>query len=244
MAGHSKWANIQHRKNAQDAKRGKMFTKLIREITTAARISGGDADTNPRLRLAIDKAFAQNMPKDTIERARKKGAGDLDGAMMEEVRYEGYGPNGVAVIVDCLTDNRNRTVAEVRHAFAKCGGNLGTDGSVAYLFQQRGIFSFAPGSDENKIMEVSLDAGAEDVVANTDQSIDVYTTTADFLTVKTALEKMHLNPGDAEVTWVAATRVNLDRENAERMLKLQDMLEDLDDVQNVYSNADLPDEML
>jgi YebC/PmpR family DNA-binding regulatory protein len=239
MAGHSKWANIQHRKNAQDAKRGKVFTKLIREITTAARMGGGDPDTNPRLRLAIDKAFGQNMPKDTIERARKKGAGDLDGAAMEEVRYEGYGPGGVAVIVDCLTDNRNRTVAEIRHAFAKCGGNLGTDGSVAYLFSQRGILSFAPGADENKIMEICLEAGAEDIQSNSDQSTDVYTAPADFSAVKTALEKASVSPDNAEISWVASTEVALEGENAERMIKLQDMLEDLDDVQGVYSNADV-----
>lgn len=239
MAGHSKWANIQHRKNAQDAKRGKIFTKLIREITTAARMGGGDADTNPRLRLAIDKAFAQNMPKDTVERARKKGAGDLGSDHMDEVRYEGYGPSGVAVIVDCLTDNRNRTVSEVRHAFTKCGGNLGTDGSVSYLFSQRGILSFAPGSNENKIMEAAIDAGAEDVITNDDNSIDVYTTPSDFHAVKTALEKAHLNPDNAEVSWQAATQVSLSGEDAERMTKLQDMLEDLDDVQNVYSNADI-----
>lgn len=239
MAGHSKWANIQHRKNAQDAKRGKVFTKLIREITTAARMGGGDPDTNPRLRLAIDKAFAQNMPKDTVERARKKGIGDLDGATMEEVRYEGYGPGGVAVIVDCLTDNRNRTVAEVRHAFVKCGGNLGTDGSVAYLFQQRGILSFAPGSNEDKIMEASLETGAEDVLANADQSIDVYTTPSGFAAVKAGLEKAGIHADHAEITWIAATQITLNEENNERMSKLQDMLEDLDDVQNVYSNADL-----
>jgi len=239
MAGHSKWANIQHRKNAQDAKRGKVFTKLIREITTAARMGGGDPDTNPRLRLAIDKAFDQNMPKDTIERARKKGAGGLEGVEMLEIRYEGYGPSGVAVIVDCLTDNRTRTVAEVRHAFAKCGGNLGTDGSVAYLFNQRGILSFAPGSDENRIMEISLEAGAEDVITNADQSIDVYASPTDFPTVKAALEKAGIHPGNAEISWLASTEVALEGENAERMLKLQDMLEDLDDVQNVYSNADM-----
>lgn len=240
MAGHSKWANIQHRKNAQDAKRGKIFTKLIREITTAARMGGGDPDTNPRLRLAIDKAFAQNMPKDTVERARKKGAGGLEGAEMVEVRYEGYGPAGVAVLVDCLTDNRNRTVAEIRHAFAKCGGNLGTDGSVGYLFQQRGILSFAPGADENKIMEIALEAGAEDILTDPDdRSIDVYTSPTDFETVKIALEKAHLPSDNAEISWIASLAVSLDTENAERMSKLQDMLEDLDDVQNVYSNAEM-----
>jgi len=240
MAGHSKWANIQHRKNAQDAKRGKIFTKLIREITTAARMGGGDIESNPRLRLAVEKAFSQNMSKDVIERARKKGAGDLGGAEMLEVRYEGYGPGGVAILVDGLTDNRNRTVAEVRHAFAKCGGNLGTDGSVAYLFQQRGVLNFAPNQDENKILEVALEAGAEDVVTNEDHSIDVYASPADFSVVKTTLEESGLKPDHAEVSWIAEISVFLDQENAERMLKLQDMLEDLDDVQNVYSNADIP----
>lgn len=237
MAGHSKWANIQHRKNAQDAKRGKIFTKLIREITTAARMSGGDPETNSRLRLAIDKAFAQNMSKDTVERARKKGAGGLEGADMEEVRYEGYGPGGVAVIVDCLTDNRNRTVAEVRHAFAKCGGNLGTEGCVGYLFSQRGILSFAPGSDESKIMEACLEAGAEDIITNTDQSIEVFTTVSDFSSVKAALHEGGVVSDNAEISWIAATEVALEGEDAERMQKLQDMLEDLDDVQSVYSNA-------
>jgi YebC/PmpR family DNA-binding regulatory protein len=239
MAGHSKWANIQHRKNAQDAKRGKVFTKLIREITTAARMGGGDAESNPRLRLAIDKAFAHNMSKDTVERARKKGMGDLDGVEMLEILYEGYGPGGVAVLVDCLTDNRNRTVAEVRHAFTKCGGNLGTDGSVAYLFQQKGLFSFAPDSDENKILEIALEAGAEDVITNEDRSVDVYAAPSDFPAVKAALEKAGLLPAHAEISWVAGVQVSLSKEEAERMLKLQDMLEDLDDVQNVYSNADI-----
>ncbi len=239
MAGHSKWANIQHRKNAQDAKRGKTFTKLIREITTAARIGGGDPATNSRLRLAIDKAFDHNMPKDTVERARKKGAGDLDSEQLVEVRYEGYGAGGAAVIVDCLTDNRNRTVAEVRHAFTKCGGNLGTDGSVAYLFTQRGILSFAPGSDENKLIEVGLEAGAEDIVNNDDGSIDIYTTPTDFPAVKAALERAGLKAGNAEISWQAATQIALSTEDTERMLKLQDMLEDLDDVQNVYSNAEM-----
>ena len=223
-----------------DAKRGKVFTKLIREITTAARMGGGDTDTNPRLRLAMDKAFAQNMPKDTIERARKKGAGDLDGTIMEEIRYEGYGPGGVAVIVDCLTDNKNRTVAEVRHAFTKWGGNLGTDGSVAYLFNQKGVLSFAPGHNENQILNVSLEVGAEDVITNEDQSIDVYTAPGDFLRVKTGLEQAKLNPDNAEVTWVADTQIAIDSEETQQRLeKLQDMLEDLDDVQNVYYNVEL-----
>ena len=238
MAGHSKWANIQHRKNAQDAKRGKIFTKLIREITTAARMGGGDIESNPRLRLALDKAFSQNMSKDVIERARKKGIGDLNGAEMLEVRYEGYGPGGVAILVDGLTDNRNRTVAEVRHAFTKCGGNLGTDGSVAYLFQQRGILSFSPNQNEDKILEIALEADAEDVVTNEDHSIDVYATPTNFAVVKIALEKSGLKPDNAEMSWIAETQILLDQENAEHMLKLQDMLEDLDDVQNIYSNAD------
>ena len=244
MAGHSKWANIQHRKKAQDSKRGKVFTKLIREITIAARMGGGDPNANSRLRLAIDKALSQNMPKDTVERARKKGAGGTEGNDLFEIRYEGYGPGGVAVIVDCLSDNRNRTVSEVRHAFSKCGGNLGTEGSVAYLFTERGILSFAPGSDENRIMETALEAGAEDVVTNTDNSIDVYTTPTQFAAVKDAMISAKLEPAHAEVTFVAAVHVELDKDNAEKMVRLQDMLEDLDDVQNVYSNADIPEELL
>lgn len=239
MAGHSKWANIQHRKKSQDAKRGKIFTKLIREITIAARRGGGDPDANPRLRLAIDKAFSHNMPKDTIERARKKGAGGLDGDVMEEIRYEGYGPGGVAVIVDCVSDNRNRTVAEVRHAFSKCGGNLGTEGSVAYLFSERGILSFAPNLDENKIMDVAIEAGADDVITHEDLSVDVYTSPAIFEAVKNRMIAAGLTPDHAEVTFVASTEIELDKETAEKMLKLQDMLEDLDDVQNVYSNAQI-----
>ena len=244
MAGHSKWANIQHRKNAQDAKRGKIFTKLIREITTAARMGGGDPDSNSRLRLAIDKALLQNMTKDAIERARKKGAGSGESDNMEEIRYEGYGPSGVAVIVDCLTDNRNRTVSEVRHAFTKMGGNLGSENSVAYLFSQRGVISFAPGSDENKIMEIALEAGAEDIITNDDASIDVYTTPMQFPVVKEKMEAEKLNFANAEVMWMAATEVTLDQEDAEKMQRLQDMLEDLDDVQNVYSNAIIPEEFL
>jgi YebC/PmpR family DNA-binding regulatory protein len=244
MAGHSKWANIQHRKKAQDAKRGKVFTKLIREITIAARMGGGDPNANSRLRLAIDKALSQNMSKDTVERARKKGAGSGEGEDLFEIRYEGYGPGGVAVIVDCLSDNRNRTVSEVRHAFSKCGGNLGTEGSVAYLFTERGVLSFAPGSDENRIMEAALEAGADDVVTNDDNSIDVYTTPAQFEAVKVTMVKAGLAPANAEVALVAATQVALDKENAEKMLRLQDMLEDLDDVQNVYTNADIPEELL
>ena len=243
MAGHSKWANIQHRKGAQDKKRGKLFTKLIREITVAAKMGGGDVSSNPRLRLAIDKALAGNMPKDTIERAVKRGSGDLDGENYEEVRYEGYGPGGVAVMVDCLTDNRNRTVSEVRHAFTKAGGNLGTDGSVSYLFTKTGIISFGPGSDEDQIMEVAINAGAEDVVSNDDGSIDVTTAPEEFSDVKQAIEDAGLSPDQSEVTMQASTQSPLDLDGAAKMLKLLETLEDLDDVQNVYSNADISDEI-
>lgn len=238
MAGHSKWANIQHRKKAQDAKRGKLFTKFIREITVAARMGGGDINANPRLRLAIDKALIANMTRDTIDRAIKRGAGGLEGTDMEEIRYEGYGPNGVAVMVECLSDNRNRTVSEVRHAFTKCGGNLGTDGSVAYLFSKRGVMTFAPGIDENQIVELALEAGAEDVTNNEDGSIDVLTAPEEFETVKAFLEQRDLQPANAEVTMLPATTVALDGEVQEKMLRLIDMLEDLDDVQNVYTNME------
>ncbi|RJQ49273.1 MAG: YebC/PmpR family DNA-binding transcriptional regulator [Gammaproteobacteria bacterium] len=241
MAGHSKWANIQHRKNAQDAKRGKIFTKLIREITVAARLGGGDAATNPRLRHAIDKALAQNMTRDTIERAAKRGAGTLEGVHYEEVRYEGYGPGGAAVMVDCMTDNRVRTVADVRHAFTKCGGNLGTDGSVSYLFSKNGVLSYAPGSDEDRIMTAALEAGAEDIITNDDGSIEVITAPNAFEQVKQAMTEAQLAPAHAEVTMRASTSAELSGEDAQKMAKLLDMLEDLDDVQNVYSNADLPE---
>lgn len=244
MAGHSKWANIQHRKNAQDAKRGKLFTKLIREITIAARMGGGDPDSNSRLRLAIDKALGANMPKDTVERAIKRGSGELDGQSMEEVRYEGYGPGGAAVMVECMTDNRNRTVAEVRHAFTKCGGNLGTDGSVAYLFTKAGVISFPAGSDEDKVMEAALEAGAEDVVTNDDSSIDVLTPAEDFLAVKDAMLAAGLEPEYAEVTMRASTNAEMDGDTAPKMIRLLEMLEDLDDVQNVYSNADISEDIL
>ncbi|KPK40144.1 MAG: hypothetical protein AMJ69_03495 [Gammaproteobacteria bacterium SG8_47] len=244
MAGHSKWANIQHRKKAQDAKRGKLFTKLIREITVAARTGGGDADANPRLRTAIDKALAANMTKDTVERAVKRGSGQLDGANYEEVRYEGYGPGGVAVMVDCLTDNRNRTVSEVRHAFSKCGGNLGTDGSVAYLFNAAGVLSYPAGSDEGRIMEQALEAGAEDVLENDDGSIDVLTAPEQFLAVKDAMLGADLAPEHAEVTMRPATTVDLELEDAQKVMRMVDMLEDLDDVQEVYSNADFSDEVM
>jgi len=244
MAGHSKWANIQHRKGAQDTKRGKLFTKLIREITIAARLGGGDPAANPRLRAAIDKALAGNMTKDTIERAIKRGSGAMDGDNYEEVRYEGYGVGGIAVMVDCLTDNRNRTVAEVRHAFSKRGGNLGTSGSVAYLFEKTGIITFPSGSDEEQIIEIALEAGAQDVVQNEDESIDVLTAPDDFYAVKETLEKAKLIPSEAEVTMQAATNIALDLDNAKKMLGLLDMLEDLDDVQQVYSNADISDDIM
>ncbi len=244
MAGHSKWANIRHRKSAQDAKRGKIFTKLIREITVAARLGGGDPSSNPRLRAAIDKALSQNMPKDTIERAVKKGTGAAEGANYEEVRYEGYGPGGVAVMVDCLTDNRNRTVAEVRHVFTKAGGNLGTDGSVAYLFTKAGVINFPAGSDEDAIMEVALEAGAEDVVTDEDGSIEVLTAPEDFEAVKEALTAAGLKPESAEITMRASTSVALQAGEAEKMIRLLERLEDLDDVQQVYSNADISEDVL
>lgn len=244
MAGHSKWANIRHRKGAQDAKRGKLFTKLIREITVASKAGGGDVSTNPRLRAAVDKALSNNMTRDTIDRAIKRGMGSTDADNMEEIRYEGYGPSGVAVIVDCLTDNRNRTVAEVRHAFAKAGGNLGTDGSVAYLFNQNGVVSFTAGIDEEKVMEAALEAGAEDVVANDDGSVDVITDVQQFDVVKDAVVAAGLKPDNAEVTMIASLQVDLDQESAEKMLNLLDVLEDLDDVQNVYSNANIDEEFI
>jgi len=244
MAGHSKWANIQHRKNAQDAKRGKLFTRLIREITVAARMGGGDPNTNPRLRLAVDKAIGGNMSKDTVERAIKRGSGAMDGADYEEIRYEGYGPGGVAVMVDCMTDNRNRTVAEVRHAFTKCGGNLGTSGSVAFQFELKGVISYPSGSDEDQVMEAALEAGAEDVVNNDDGSFDVLTDPDEFIVVKEALVAAGLAPEEAEVTMRAANNSALELEDAQKMVKLLDMLEELDDVQNVYSNADISEEVM
>jgi len=244
MAGHSKWANIQHRKGAQDKKRGKLFTKLIREITVAAKMGGGDADANPRLRLAIDKAKAQSMPKDNIERAVKRGAGELDGEEFFEIRYEGYGPGGTAVMVDCLTDNRNRTVAEVRHAFSKFGGNLGADGSVGYLFAHVGQLMYPPGSDEDAIMEAAIEAGAEDVVVDTDGSIEVLTDPGDYEDVVKKMRKAGHKPDSAELTMRAATNSTLDVDTASSMVKMLEMLEDLDDVQNVYSNADISDEVL
>jgi len=244
MAGHSKWANIQHRKGAQDAKRGKLFTKLIREISVAARLGDPDPASNSRLRLAVDKALAGNVPKDTIERAIKRASGDQDAQNIEEIRYEGYGPGGVAVMVECMTDNRNRTVADVRHAFSKFGGNLGTDGSVAYLFTKVGQISFPAGSDEDRIMEAALEAGAEDVVTNEDGSIDVLTAVDDFPEVRDAIRAMKLEPDQSEVTMRPSTSVSLAIDDAETMVKLLETLEDHDDVQQVYSNADISDDVL
>jgi YebC/PmpR family DNA-binding regulatory protein len=237
MAGHSKWANIQHRKGRQDAKRGKIFTKLFKEVTVAARLGGGDADMNPRLRLAIDKAKAENMPGDNIDRAIKRGSGALEGVEYEEIRYEGYGIGCAAVMVDCLTDNRTRTVADVRHAFTKHGGNLGTDGSVAFLFKHCGQFLFAPGTNEERVMEAALGAGAEDVVTNDDGSIEVICEPGSFGAVKAGLASAGLQAELAEVTMKATTEAVLAGEDGARMRKLLDALEDLDDVQNVYTTA-------
>ncbi len=244
MAGHSKWANIQHRKGAQDKKRGKLFTKLIREITVAAKMGGSDADANPRLRLAIDKAKAQSMPKDNIERAVKRGAGELDGADYQEMRYEGYGPGGTAVMVDCLTDNKNRTVAEVRHAFSKFGGNLGADGSVNYLFNHVGQLLYPEDADEDAIMEAAIEAGAEDVVVDDEGSIEVLTEPADFESVRDAMRATGHEPESAQLTMRASTNSELDVNAAASMVKLLETLEDLDDVQEVYSNADISDDVL
>ncbi len=237
MAGHSKWANIKHKKAAADARRGKIFTRLIKEITVSARLGGGDPTMNPRLRLAMDKATAQNMPKDTIQRAIARGAGGMEGVNYEEIRYEGYGINGAAVIVDCMTDNRTRTVADVRHAFSKHGGNLGTDGSVAYLFKHCGQLVFAPGTDEERLMEAALEAGADDVVANDDGSLEVITGPDEFVGVKAALAEAGLVPEFAEVTMKPSTEIELAGEDAVRMQKLLDALEALDDVQEVYTSA-------
>jgi YebC/PmpR family DNA-binding regulatory protein len=237
MAGHSKWANIKHKKAATDAKRGKIFTRLIKEITVAARLGGGDPSMNPRLRLAVDKAYDNNMPKDTIERAAKRGAGELEGVNYEEVRYEGYGINGAAVIVDCMTDNKTRTVADVRHAFSKYGGNLGTDGSVAFLFKHCGQILFAPGTNEDKLLEAALEAGAEDVVTNDDGSLEVITGPYDFVAVKDALSKAGFKPEFAEVSMKPATEVVMTGDDAAKMQKLLDALEGLDDVQEIYTSA-------
>ena len=241
MAGHSKWANIKHKKARQDAKRGKVFTKLIREITVAARLGGGEPADNPRLRAVMDKALTANMTKDTIERAIERGAGGGEGSDVEELTYEGYAPGGVALLVEAMTDNRNRTVAEVRHAFSRHGGNLGTDGSVAYLFQRQGVISFAPDISEERVMEVALEAGAEDIDSEDDGSLTVITPWEILSDVVAALAAADLEPEHAEVTMVPSTYVPCDTEQAESVLKLIDALEDLDDVQNVYSNGDFPD---
>ncbi len=243
MAGHSKWANIKHRKAAQDAKRGKLFTKIIRELTVAAKHGGAIVEDNPRLRAAVDKALGANMTRDTIDRAIARGAGTNEADNMEELVYEGYAHGGVAVLVEVMTDNRNRTVAEIRHAFSKAGGNLGTDGSVAYLFEKKGQISFEPGADEERILEVALEADADDVVTNDDESVDVMTSPEQFGAVADALAAAELSAANAEVTMVVANTVELDVESAAKVLRLVEALEDLDDVQNVYSNAEIPAEV-
>jgi YebC/PmpR family DNA-binding regulatory protein len=242
MAGHSKWANIQHRKKAVDAKRGKIFTRINRELTVAAKEGGSDPDSNPRLRLAMEKANAANMPKDTIERTIKKATGELEGVDYEEIRYEGYAQGGVAIMIETMTDNRNRTVAEIRHAFSKHGGNLGTDGSVAYLFNKIGVITFEPGTEEDEVMEVALEAGAEDVVVGDDGSIEVITTPEDYSAVVRAMKESDLVPADSEITMRASTEVELDVDTGQKVLGFLDILEDLDDTQAVYSNADIPQE--
>ena len=244
MAGHSKWHNIQHRKGAQDAKRGKVFTKLIKEIVIAAKAGGGVIENNPGLRMVIDKALASNMKRDTIESAVKRGSGDLEGENYDEVRYEGYGLAGTAIMVDTLTDNRNRTVADVRHAFTKHGGNLGTDGSVSYLFTKQGFIGFATGDDEDQIMEIALDSGAQDVVTNDDGSIDVITSPEEFFIVKDALADAGLESAHSQVTMEPSIRVELNLQDAEKFMKLIERLEDLDDTQEVYHNADISDEVM
>lgn len=244
MAGHSKWSNIKHRKAGQDAKRGKIFTKIIRELTVAARLGGEHVADNPRLRAAVDKALGANMTRDTIDRAIARGAGTAESDNLEELVYEGYGPGGVAILIETLTDNKNRTVADVRHGFSKFGGNLGTSGSVSYLFEKKGSISFAPGSDEEKILEVALEAGADDVNIQGDGSIEVVMSPESFGAVKDALIKAALAPASSEVAMVAATEAELDFETAEKLLRLIEHLEDLDDVQNVYSNASISDDVM
>ena len=243
MAGHSKWANIKHRKAGQDAKRGKIFTKIIRELTVAAKAGGGDVADNPSLRATVDKALAANMTRDTIDRAVARGAGTAESDNLEELSYEGYGPGGTAVLVETLTDNKNRTVAEVRHAFTKYGGTLGTNGSVAYLFEKTGIISFPTGSSEEKIMEIALDAGAHDIVTNEDSSIDVMTALETFGAVQDALNGAGFEANSAEMTMLASTEADLDLSSAETLVQLIDLMEDLDDVQNVYHNANISDEI-
>ena len=244
MAGHSKWANIKHRKGAQDAKRGKIFTKIIREISVAAKSGGGDPANNPSLRSVIDKALGANMKRDTIENTIKKATGAMEGINYENIRYEGYGPGGTAIMVDCLTDNKNRTVGEVRHAFSKAGGNLGTDGSVSYMFIKMGIISFPGSIDEDAVMEAAMEAGADDIVTNDDGSVDVITSPEDFLSIKEALIEAGFEAEISEVTMDAENKTELDAKGAEKMLRLIDVLEDLDDVQDVYSNADISEEVM
>ena len=244
MAGHSKWANIKHRKERQDAKRGKIFTKWIRELTVAARQGGGEPGSNPRLRLALDKALSANMSRDIIDRAIARGTGAAGSDDVVELSYEGYGPGGVAVMVECMTDNRNRTAAAVRHAFSKCGGNLGTDGSVAYLFESKGQLSFAPGVDEDALMEAAMEADADDIVVHADGSMDVFTSFASFYAVGNVLQAAGFKADEAEIVMAPTTSAELDRDGAEKVLKLIDMLEDLDDVQNVYSNAEISDAVM
>ncbi|MGL4860383.1 MAG: YebC/PmpR family DNA-binding transcriptional regulator [Enterobacteriaceae bacterium] len=243
MAGHSKWANTKHRKAAQDAKRGKIFTKIIRELVTAAKLGGADPGSNPRLRAAIDKALSNNMTRDTLNRAIARGAGGDDGANMETIIYEGYGPGGTAVLVECLSDNRNRTVSEVRHAFSKCGGNLGTDGSVAYLFSKKGVISYPIGVNEEQVLDAALEAGAEDVVTYDDGAVDVYATPEEFGSIKDALDATGLAAESAEVALVPSTKAELDADTAPKLLRLIDMLEDSDDVQEVYHNGEISDEV-
>ena len=242
MAGHSKWANIQHRKKAQDARRGKLFTRLIREIVVAAKAGGSDLDANPALRTAVDKAKSQSVPKDPIERAIKRGAGELDGSDYEEIRYEGYGPAGIAVIVDCLSDNRNRTVAEVRHAFSKSGGNLGQSGSVAYMFASVGVLLYSPDHDEDTIMEAALEAGAEDVIVDEDGSIEVITAADEYVSVKQAMIDAGFEPDESDLTMRASANTELSVDDGAKVLRLVDMLESSDDVQEVYHNAEIPEE--
>lgn len=244
MAGHSKWANIKHRKAAQDAKRGKIFTKLIRELTVAAKEGGGNPEDNPRLRAAVDKALGNNMKRDTVDKAIARGAGGADGENYDELTYEGYGTNGVAVLVECMTDNVNRTVSQVRAAFSKFGGNLGTNGSVSYLFDKKGQFNYESGVDEDALMEAALEAGADDVVTNEDGSIDVFCEWQSFMDVKQALVDAGFEPENAEVGMIPQTTVELDVETGTKAYKLIDALEDLDDVQNVYHNADIPEESM
>jgi len=243
MAGHSKWANTKHRKAAQDAKRGKIFTKIIRELVTAAKLGGGDPGSNPRLRAAMDKALSNNMTRDTMDRAIARGVGGDDNANMETIIYEGYGPGGSAIMIECLSDNRNRTVGEVRHAFTKTGGNLGTDGSVAYLFNKKGVISYAPGQDEDAVMEAALEAGAEDVVSYDDGAIDVFTAWEEMGSVRDALEAVGLKADTAEVSMIPTTKAEMDAETAPKLLRLIDMLEDCDDVQEVYHNGEISDEV-